>query len=162
MTLGFAQLVNGHVYDFSTIVAVINTPVPVAITRFTAIKWNYKLTPGELRGNSAHKLGRTRGTFSADGAITLYEEEWNVMRAALALAPLPVGGGYLEKAFLLTVSVGMLPSVPTTTVLGGCRVTEVSRAYSHGSDALMVDLTLDIMKVLEGGQSPVRDRSGIV
>lgn len=162
MGLKFTQLINGIASDFSSIVVALATPAPVIITRFTEVSWKYSLTPGILRGNSAHKLARTRGTFDCTGSLTLYEDEWDTMRLALNAAPMPPGGGYMEKAFLVTVTVGNPAAPPIVSILEGARITEVDRTYSQSADALMVKLSLDIMKVKENGDSPVRDKSGIV
>jgi hypothetical protein len=162
MPVGFAQLINGHVFDFSSISIQVATPVPTFITRITAIGWEQSLTPGFLRGNSAHKLGRSRGTYEASGSMTLYVEEWKLFRAALMLAPVPPLAGFMEKSFICTITAAEGTSLPMVDVLNGCRITNESRAYQNGSDALMVDLTFDVMRILSDGQSAVRDKSGII
>jgi hypothetical protein len=162
MAAGFAQLINGLVYDFSSISIQVATPAPTFITRITSISWEQSLTPGVLRGNSAHKLGRSRGTYEASGSMTIYLEEWRLFRAALMLAPIPPLAGFMEKSFLCTVTAAEGTSLPMVDVLNGCRITNESRAYQNGGDALMVDLSFDIMRIVSDGQSAVRDKSGII
>jgi hypothetical protein len=162
MSVGFAQLINGLVYDFSSISIQIATPVPTFITRISAIGWEQSLTPGVLRGASAHKLGRSRGTYESSGTMTIYLEEWRIFRAALAAAPIPPLAGFMEKSFMATVTHAEGTGLPMVDVLNGCRITNESRAYQNGGDALMVDLSFDIMRILSDGQSAVRDKSGII
>lgn len=162
MTTSFAQLVNGLTFDFSSVSILVATPVPTFITRITAINWEQSLTPGIMRGNSAHKLGRSRGTYEASGSMTMYVEEWRVMRAALAAAPLPALGGFMEKSFAITITAAESTGLPMQDVLTGCRITKEGRQYQQGGDVLMVDLDFDIMKIRSDLQSAVRDKSGII
>lgn len=157
----FVQKINGHVWNFSSVSLVVNTPAPVFISQISEINYEYGVEVGTLRGTGAQKLGTTRGDFDANGSITLYEEEWRKMRTALAAVPFPVGGGYLEKKFTVTVRMGELAEVGTQHVLTGARILRVRRGLSQGVEPNMVGLDLDIMTVMEDGQSPVRDKSGI-
>jgi len=163
MPVGFAQLINGHAWDFSSVTITVSTPAPVILTRIASINYEDSLTPSPLRGNSAHKLARSRGQYEASGSMSLYREEFDLLLIALTKAPFPtVTAGYMEKSFKVIVSYGEAASVPSTDELIGCRITRRSSQNQQGSDPIMVDVDLDIMKIRVNGASAVRDKSGIV
>lgn len=164
MTIGFQQLINGHAWDFSSLQVTVSTnAAPVIITRFHSLNYEHSLTPGILRGTSAHKLARTRGQYESSGSMSIYKEEYDILLAALATSPLPnPAAGYMEKPFTFVVSYGEFATVPSTDRIVGCRITRDSSQNQQGGDPLMVDLDFDIMKLYRNGQLAVRDRSGIV
>jgi hypothetical protein len=156
------QLVNGHRYAFTSIVATILTPMPRIVTQITAINYETSRDIGILRGTSAKKLGRTRGEFDFTGSMTLYKEEFDRLVTELKKAPFPPGAGFGEKVFQITVQYGEAPpSIPSLDTLVGATITRISQNNSQGPDALMVDLDLDYMDILYNGSSPVVDRGGI-
>lgn len=161
MSAGLSQLLNGHVFSFSSIRLTVATPVPVILTRFTSLSYEHSLTPGELRGNSAVVIGRTRGEYSANASLTAYLEEWSLLQKAL-MAALPLLGGFMEKSFIVAATYAEEACLPKSDVLSGCRVVRVGRSYSNGSDALLVDLDLHVMRVIEDGIPAVIDGSGII
>ncbi len=68
MSLDANPLVNGKRYSFASI------ELRLLNKRYFGVKEiNYKdkLEPGEMRGTSPLKLGRTRGKYTADGSITM-------------------------------------------------------------------------------------------
>lgn len=152
------QLINGHRFDWSSIRLTVLTPVPVICTLIGEVNYEYSRDFAVLRGTSAKKLGRTRGQFDSNGSVSFYIEEFTKFRRALGLAPLPAGGGFMEKTFQITVAYReALPAVPTVDTLIGCTLVRVARQYSVGPDALMVACDIDIMDVLDGGDTPMRD-----
>ena len=154
-------LVNGHAYDFSSIKLTSLVPgAPPLLERFVSISYEHSLTPGKLRGRGSKVLARTRGEYDASGAITIYLEDWQLLRGGLMTIPLPPGG-FMEKSFLINVFYAEVGCLPVEDVLRGCRVTNVSKAYQRGTDPLMVDLTLDILEVIEGGSPAVVDGSNV-
>jgi len=156
------QLINGHRFDFSSIKLTVLTPAPQFFTQVTAINYEYSRDIGILRGIGSKKLGRTRGQFDASGSLTMYVEEWNRLKRALALSPLPLGGGFMEKSFNITVAYAEAPpAIGSLDTLEGCTITRVGRGFSQGADALMVDLDFDIMDIVDGELRPMRDRSDL-
>lgn len=163
MTAGFQQLINGHAWDFSSVQITVSTPAPKFITRIASINYEQSLTPGQLRGNSAQVLALTRGQYEASGSMSLYREEYNLLIAALALAPFPPPpAGYMQKSFEIIVNYGELDSIPSVDTLSGCRITRDSSQNQQGGDSLMVDLDFIIIRMLKNGLLPVADRGGII
>lgn len=160
MPAALAQLINGVGFDFSSIKITLATPVPTFITRIASISYEHSLTPGVLRGTSSHKLARSRGTYEASGSMSIYLDEWRIMRRALVAAP-PASGGFMEKPFQIVCSMAEALSPPSTDKLTGCRITRVGRQYQQGGEFLMIDIDFDVMKLVEGGDAAVRDKSGI-
>ncbi len=144
-----AQLINGHRYDFSSIETNVG---PLSFTSFTSISYSDTLEPGIQRGQSSKKLGRTRGEYNATGSITMLKQDVPQLLAALAAT---AAGGYMEAVWDLTAtySASGTDITPAVDVLRGIRLTELSDDHSVGTDALMQELTLDIMEISRNGLS---------
>jgi hypothetical protein len=152
------QLINGHVFDFSTIEALCG---PRLVSRFSAINYEHGVEQGLLRGNSPHVLGSTRGTYDANGSFTIYLEEYDILTTALMAVPTPLIGGYMDKRFPIVVTYAE-PSTGRLLVdtLTGCRIIRERRGYSAGADALMVDVDIHIFKVTCNNKPALLDNSG--
>jgi hypothetical protein len=146
-------LINGEAYSFSSIKLTSTVlGAPPLLERVRAVNYKHSLTPGELRGMSPKVLGTTKGEYAADGSLELYLEDWKLFRTGLfAMPTLPLVAGFMQKKFMVTVAYASEGCVPTIDVLRGCRIIEVSKAYSRGTDALFVQLSLHIMEVVEDG-----------
>lgn len=139
-------LINGARKDFSSISLF---AAGRQFVGFTAINYSDALRPGSVFGGSAQRIGRTRGQREITASITMYRAEWNDLRAAL-------GPGYMEVPFDVTVSYGD-DGLPTERdQLLGCRIVSESNNNAAGSEALTVDLELDVMDMLHNGLSPLR------
>ena len=137
--------VNGVRYDFSSI----DINVEGAIFKgYTAVSYSHKLEPGKLRGTSPQVLGRTTGEYDCEGSVTLALEEWTELRAAL-------GNGFMAKVFGIVVTYGNDAQPVTSDELVGCRIKNVEKDHSQGTDALAVKLDLDIMYIVEDGYTAV-------
>ncbi len=144
-----AQLINGHRYDFSSLEANFG---PLSFTSFQALSYSDSLEPGQQRGQSAKKLGRTRGEFNAEGSITILKED---LPSLLVILTGLGQGGYMEAVWDLTAtySSGLADPNPSVDLLQGIRITEISEAHSVGTDVLVNELTLDIMDLSRNGLS---------
>ena len=142
-----AQLINGKIYDFSSIELVAG---PQTFSNLQEVSYSDSLEPGILRGTSAKKKGRTRGEYDAEGSITIYKGDLSQLLATLAALG---KGGYMEAEFDInaTFSEG-LDNVMTDSLVG-CRITDIEDSHSQGSDALTVALTLDVMEISRNGLS---------
>lgn len=141
-------LINGLRYDWSSAEITING------IRFTAIKaLNYKpsLDPGEVRGNRAQLLGRTRGKYSAEGSLELYLSEWDQLTTALVAD----GSGIYEKSFDIVASFSEATIGVVTDTLVGCRLKTGDRSNQEGNEPLVVKADLHIMYILENGKAPL-------
>lgn len=152
------QLINGHVFDFSSIEALVG---PRLITRFSAINYEHGVEQGILRGASPHVLGSTRGQYDANGSFTIYLEEYDLLTTALMGVPTPPVGGYMEKRFPVVVTYAE-PSTGRLIVdtLTGVRILRERRGYSSGADPLMIDVDIHIMRVTANGKHALLDNTG--
>lgn len=142
-----SQLINGKVYDFSSIEAVAG---PQTFTNLQEVSYSDSLEPGILRGTSAKKKGRTRGEYDAEGTISIYKGDLATLLQTLSALGL---GGYMEAEFDINVTYSEgLDNVVTDTLIG-CRITDIEDSHSQGSDALTVSLTLDVMEISRNGLS---------
>jgi hypothetical protein len=157
MPAGFSQLINGHAWDFSSVTIRVNAPTPIILTLVASLNYEQSRTPGVLRGTSAKKLGRSRGQYDASGSMSIYREEFNILVQALAALP-PVGQGFMEKAFEITVSYGEMTSAPSTDELQGVCIIRTNNQNQQGGDPLFVDVDLDIMDILLDGVPAVIDK----
>lgn len=155
-------LINGHCFDFSSIKLTSLVPTTPLLERFTAISYETSNEPGELRGRGSKVLGTTRGELSSNASMTIYTEDFELLKAGLMTLPTPLGGGFMEKRFLLTVAYAELGAPVITDTLRGVRIIRVGKNYQRGNEPLMVDLGLHVMEILYGGVPAVIDGSGVL
>jgi hypothetical protein len=141
-------LVNGVRKDFSSITLNIAGRQFVG---FTAINYTDSLRPGSVFGNSAQRLGRTRGQREISASLTMFRTEWKQLRELLLLS----AAGYMEAIFDITVSYGDVGEELETDKLLSCRVTSEANNNAVGGEALTVDIELDVMDMLHNGLSPL-------
>lgn len=142
-----AQLINGKVFDFSSIELVAG---PQTFSNLQEVSYSDSLEPGTLRGTSAKKKGRTRGEYDVEASISIYKGDLATLLGTLAALGL---GGYGEAEFDINVTYSEgLDNVITDTLIG-CRITDIEDSHSQGSDALQVTITLDVMELTRNGLS---------
>lgn len=146
--------VNGIYYDFTSIEFAVNGGVQANVIE---INYSHGMDPGIFRGTSAMPRGRTRGPYDAEASFTIYKEDYEPIKAALvALGK----GGYMMASFGIAVNYRELQaSLPITDTLEGCRITREENDHSEGNDALVVKVTLSVMRILAGGVPPVDVKS---
>lgn len=156
-------LINGNMYDFTSIKLLPSVLAAPILERFTAISYELALEPGEVRGRGSKVYGTTRGQFSASGSMTVYAEDFEILKGGLMAQATPKAAGFMEKRFLLNVGYAELPpAAPILDILRGCRITRVSKPYQQGNEPLKVDLDLHIMDVWLNGVPAVIDGSGAI
>jgi hypothetical protein len=140
-------IINGHAFQFSSIEIFVGFRT---FRGFKEIKYTQKREIGKLYGNSVKKLARTRGRVDTEGSLTMYQHEWEDLRDAL-------GPGWLEATFPIIVLYSEYgPIKARCDVLNGCTITSVKKGGSEGTEALIVDLDLDIMDINESSLSSTR------
>ena len=139
-------LINGTRYSFASIELTLNGQRYVG---FKELNYNQDLDPGEVRGAHSQMLGRTRGDLKADGSISMFEEEWNSLLAAL-------GAGYMEVPFDVSAAYAETNSPTITDVLHGCRIKKVDKSRSQGTEGLVVKLDLSIVWITLNGVEPLK------
>lgn len=152
--------INGVRHDHSSVEIVIDG---VLFNGVKDVSWKHSLEPGEVKGNSANVTGRTRGSYKAEGEITLYEAESSALIAALDAKGLALGMGFMEVPFdvLVTRAENFMP--PITSKLSACRITSTDHSSSEGGDALVVKHSLHVMLVQEGiGPSGLPVKKGLI
>jgi hypothetical protein len=138
--------INGTRYDFSSItVDIAGGYKPVGVTE---INYSHGLDRGDVRGTSPERLGRTRGQYTPEASITMYEAEWKVLRDKL-------GDGYLEKVFSMSVTYADDGQPTITDVIEGCTISNVEKGRSAGNEAATVALTLHVIRITEDGKKPI-------
>jgi len=151
------QIINGHVYDFSSIDVVINGTTK--FSSFQEVNYEWTADVGKLRGNgSAIVKARTRGEFDFTGSIVLAKKDaaaFVEMLAALGL------GGYGEANFDMVVTYAERgQGKPDVDALVGCRVVGETNSHSRSADPLFVSFDLDMIDQLHNGFSPVAPAGG--
>ncbi len=137
-------LINGHRHDFSS--AEINVAGRF-LNGIKSLDYGHSLEPGELRGNRAALIGRTRGKYGVDASIELYLAEYQELITVLSAT----GGGYLEASFNITASYNEAGQALVTDYLIGVRLKKPSKSFNEGGDALSVRCDLHVMELREGG-----------
>ena len=141
-------LINGLAYDYTSISFYLN-----ASRIFEVKSFNYKpaLKPGYVYGTGAKKRGRTRGQATVDGGFTMYKAAYQLFLQGLDVA-FP-GVPYMEAAFDAQISYAELGQPIITDILVGCRIIDDQDSPAEGSDAAVVNVTLDIMDMTRNGFS---------
>lgn len=139
-------LINGTKHQFASINVSIDG---VEFNEFTKIDYKDNVERSRVEGNSRETLGFTKGGYKAEGSFSLILREFQNFIAFL-------GPGYYDVVFDITVSYddddggGMI-----TDEIIGCRIKEISKSGSKGTDALEVEVSLDVTKLRLGGLDPL-------
>lgn len=140
--------INRKYHDYSALEARVNgKPILLGLE---SISYSHRLEPTKVRGTRARPLGRTLGEYDAEGSITLYKRDADILRKELGL-------GYMEKEFMLTVSYAHLDAgTPMEIdVLKGCRIMSEEDSHSQGTDALRTTFELSVMGIVKNGREPL-------
>lgn len=138
-------LINGHRYSWASMDFDFDGLEIEFIQEFT---YNHSLEPGDVRGAGAQKQGRTRGDYNAEGSITMHQEGWDIFRNHL-------GNGFMEKSWTAIVNYADDGQPVTTDEVVGCRITNVEKGGSQGTDGNTVTLSLNILYIIEDGVEPL-------
>jgi hypothetical protein len=153
MAVGY-PLINGVKYDFSSIEIDMGSDGGI-VTGISEISYSHGLEPGEARGTHPQILARTRGTYSAEGSITMYKAEYATWIASM-------GDGYQEKSFDITVVYSEPDGDGTVTdVLYGCRMGVTENSASSGTDPLSVTVPIMPAYIVENGTKPLSNMIGV-
>lgn len=146
--------IKDHFYDYSCIEIAIDGGIQPHITE---INYSQKLDPGFLRGTSAMIQGRTRGVYDTSGNMTIYKEDYELLKPKLVAAG---KGGFMTASFDMTVVYSLAGMPQNEDRLIGCRITSEENNYSYGNDALLVRVELSIIRILTNGLSAVDQGQG--
>jgi hypothetical protein len=156
MISSIGQIINGHVYDFSSIDVLING---FKFTSFQEINYSYEGEVGELRGNSSAIVkARTRGEFSFTANIVLAKRD--AMEMIKALAALGLGGFAEAQADIIVTYAERGQGKPDVDTLVGARFISGSNEHSRSADPLFMGFDLSLIDIYYNGVSPVAPSAG--
>jgi hypothetical protein len=138
--------VNDRAYSYASIELDIDGDLYYASK---SINYSDNMEPGELRGQSQHRLGRTAGDYKAEASLELSREEWEILRAKF-------GDGFMLRSFDIQVSYSEDNMPLITDEVVGCRIKKVDYSNSQGPDASMVKLDLDVTYIKHNGSVPFK------
>lgn len=142
-------LVNGNRFSFSSIEAAV---LGVIFYGFGEVNYSDNLDPGDVRGTSSQRLGRTQGDYKAEASIGVYLEEWLDLQVLLAPAP-PLG--LMTTVFNVVVNYAELAlNPPQTDVIKGCRIKKIANDFKQSTEGLLVKLDLDVSYIIRNGRVP--------
>lgn len=139
-------LINGKKHQFASVSLKFDG---VEFNEFTKIDYKHNVDRSRVMGNSRETLGFTKGEYKAEGSFSLILREYNNLIAFL-------GPGYMDVVFDISVSFddddgqGMI-----TDEIIGCMFKEPGKSFSKGTDALEVEVSLDVTKIKENGLDPL-------
>ena len=154
-----SPLINGNYYSFGSIEAIVGA---IKTADFTAINYSGGLEPADVYGTRPQKLGTTRGKQNAEGSLEMYLQSWELFRATLSAAGFAGGVGYGEVRFPIILTFAEQPLQPVIVhTLLGCRITKVEYSHAEGTDATKANLTLNVMRLIEGVDGMIAAPLGI-
>lgn len=134
--------VNGHVKSFTSLKLFKESE---RYYDFTEANYKNTMERGEAWGSGRELIGYTRGRLKPEGNLKFHIDEWAKFRDSL-------GPGYMDKVFPLTV-IHSEPGDETihTDELEGCRIGEVDKQNSEGTDPTMVTVPIAFTRLTEDG-----------
>jgi len=154
---GTDQIINGHVFDFSSIDIALDDGQPFSMPGIFEISYEHSLTPGEIRHVGPLVQDESVGTYATRASISMALRDWRVFRSKLAQIKTGAGSGpgFMQKRFNVVVSYAEDDEVPMTDMLVKCRVMRVGRAYRRSNEALAVNVELYVRRIVEDGVEAV-------
>ncbi len=148
------SLINGKRYDFSSLeLAFIGAGfLTQPVIGFKEITYSSALEPGMVYGAHAQPIGRTRGQYKPEAALTLYRQEFDELITTLGAQA--QGRGFMEVEFNILLSYSDDGQPLVSDIIETCRIKKVDHSAS-GTDALEVKLELSPMNILHNDKSAV-------
>ena len=149
--------VPGRRWDYSSVTF---TATGVPVPGIVSIAYSHELKGSAVyAAGSPQKLGTTRGQYTPSCSLDILAEEYeNFIFALCALNGTP-GSGYGEVRWNLSVAKqdgqGLTLGPLYVDEIRGCKIDKVTKGYKTGPEGLLTKLDLDVMYILENGQSLV-------
>lgn len=137
-------LINGNMYQFSSIVLTVNG---VPFDLITGVNYSSTNESAQFYGTSKTPISQTKGILKHEASVTV------PVTARDALLELITKGGtrgWADSPFTVTVSYAEEGAPVTTDVLDGCRILSMSKSHSQSNEALNVELTLSVPTIVYG------------
>lgn len=131
---------------------------PVFQTRdFASLDWDEKLEPSKVPGTGPMHVGRTRGVYEANGAMSMYKN--SALTFKKALYALTLGAGYGVAVFDILahyepVVTAQDPEAATQIIsvrLVGCRIVSSATKNAPGGDGTVDEMGLSVTRIEEIG-----------
>ncbi len=143
-------LINGFRYSWSSIEVNIGG-VGIVNDSISELSYSETIERTKLKkSGSPLNNGRTRGTYDAEGSITMAKDKFQEMIAKL-------GDGWGEKEFEISVSYRDTNNPLTNDVLEACLFDGADVSASEGSDPVMVTLALNVNRLKLNGVYLVKE-----
>ncbi len=138
-----------HEFGFQSAEIRVNNKVFRGITEYA---FGSTLEPGQVRGTSPRKLGRTRGILTDTLSFTIQKREYENLRRTVA----PNGLGYMEFPFLFQAQMYEVGHTPITDECIGVRITgdEELPGNAESAESAKVRVTCDVMILIRSGEDP--------
>lgn len=149
--------INSRRWDFSSVTF---TATGVALPGIVSIDYSHELKGSAVyAAGSPQKLGTTRGQYTASCSLDILAEEYENFIFALCELNGTPGSGYGEVRWNLAVAKqdgqGLNLGPLYVDEIRGCKIDKPSKGYKSGPEGLLTKLDLDVMYILENGQSLV-------
>lgn len=167
-------LVNGGMTDFADISVNfgVGPLIAVPFTGISSLEYGYSMNGSEVHGMARSPLGKTLGTVSFSGGMTMYKDSYDplivallVKAAAGGVQPPPGGapqlpttaGGYAQVFFNLQVTYSFVQGVITFATLYGCTLKSARNNHHTGGGALEISIDLAPVYITENTTAPTSD-----
>ena len=147
-------LINGVRHDFSSVRFKLRG---VPVTGISAVNYSARKEPGKVYGTSSRLLGKTPGVVDFSASVTVYENEWAYITAALAIPSAAGAAGLMTESFDIIVQYVTGNASLTTDTLVGCTITEIGASHSQGNSPLVRQITLQPMNIKFNGANVLNE-----
>jgi hypothetical protein len=153
-------LINGYEPSFASIeLKIAGSGVILPAPGIKAINYNDKTARAKIFGNSVLPQGRTRGQVTPSGSVEFYRRQWD---SALQILTGSGAWGISERSWVVTVTYAEVGFSPIMDVLEGVSFINPDSSNSEGTDAAVVKLELDLMKILWNGVATSLSTNNII
>lgn len=140
--------INGYHYSWASI----EFSILGEVTKyFNEITYTDAHERGMGRGTSGRKKIRTRGETSPEASATLYKRQWDELLALLRTKAAEQAVAVRDLPFTITVSYADNGQAIQTDTLEDCLLGQIETNPSEGTDPAMVEIELDVMRILWNG-----------
>jgi hypothetical protein len=149
--------INGKSYDWEDISVILPTGTVAGIKE---IKYSDEQPVTAHYGKGAIPRGYGRGNYSASGSMVLYREEWENLKADLAVN----GGIYDHAPFTVVVSYAGNDLPEVTDTLKSCKISKFDGGGGAQGDDLVSAVTCEftILEPIEWGGIAAKTESGLL
>lgn len=137
-------LINGNMYQFSSIVLTVNG---VPFDLITEVNYSSTNESAQFYGTHKTPISQTKGNLKHEASMTV---PVTARDALLALITRGGSRGWADAPFTVTVSYAEAGAPVTTDVLDGCRVLGMSKSHSQSNEVLSVEFTLSVPTIIYG------------